>query len=127
MTTEQIPRSNPAASQAQHQVTPAEIEHLIEQIGSRYIADLRTLSEEFARFYNAQLTAKDGQIADLSRRLEAAERERDALEAQIHRLKRTSASYIANLRAMSEELSRRLEYTEGEQDTFKAPNQGGAP
>jgi len=127
MDIEHPPQSEQDSPEARQQGMPSEIEQLIERIGARYINDLRTLSEKFNGFYDAQLTAKDEQIADLSRRLEAAERERDALEAQLQDLKHTSASYIANLQAMSEELSRHLEYSEGEGDAVKAPNQGGSP
>ncbi len=113
MNTEHLPELDPGSSEAHQQVTLVEIEQLIDRIGARYIADLRTLSEEFGRFYEAQLTAKDEQIAELSQRLETAERERAELEAQIHDLKRTSARYIANLRALSEELSQHIDSTEG--------------
>jgi len=127
MDNEPPPQSKLDSVEARQHGMPSEIEQLIERIGARYIDDLRTLSEQFGRFYDAQLTAKDEQIADLSQRLEVAERQRDTLEAQHQELKRTSASYVANLRTMSEELSRHLEYTEDEHDASKAPNQGGSP
>lgn len=113
MNTEHLPQVEPDSSEVHQQVTLAEIEQVIDRIGTRYIADLRTLSEEFGRFYEAQLTAKDEQIAELSQRLELAERERDKLEAQLQELKHTSARYIANLRALSEELTQHIDSTEG--------------
>ncbi len=116
MTTEHPSQLDPDSSQAHQQVTLAEIEQLIDRIGARYIADLRMLSEEFGHFYEAQLAAKDQQIVELSRRLAAVERERDELAAQLHEFKRTSARYLANLRALSEELSRQMDSTEGAAD-----------
>jgi hypothetical protein len=98
------------------QVTLVEIEQRLERIGARYVADLRELSEAFARFYAAQLAAKDEQIAELNRGLAAArarvdqlqqaqhehdtlatnmrevediKHERDALAARLHHLERT--------------------------------------
>src|SRR5947207_15152561 len=79
-----------------------EIEQLIERIGARYIADLRVLSEEFGRFYDAQLAEKDVRIAELSRHVEVAEHERDALERRIYDLQRSGERYIADLRALGE-------------------------
>ncbi len=116
MNTEHLPQLASDSREAHQQVTLAEIEQVIDHIGARYIADLRTLSEEFGRFYETQLTVKDEQIAELSQRLQAAERERDERAAQLHEFKRTSARYIANLRALSEELSRHMPSTEGEGD-----------
>jgi predicted nucleic acid-binding Zn-ribbon protein len=110
-----------------------EIDQLIDQIGVRYIADLQALSEQFGRFYAAQLAVKDQQLAELQQhleaaererntrdeqlaelqqRLEAAERERDANAAQMRELKRASARYIADLRALSDQLSERVDLSE---------------
>ncbi len=94
-------------------MTLARLEQVIDRIGASYIADLRTLSETFGQFYETQLTAKDAQIAELSRGLEAAEGQRDALAAQLDEIKRTSARYVATLRALSEELNRHLDGSEG--------------
>ena len=130
--------ATPDSLVAQHPVAVSEIEQAIERIGARYVADLRALSEEFGRFYNAQLTAKDEQIAELSRfhdaqlaardeqivelsrRLETAERERDALEARLHKLTDTGARYVSDLRALSEELSRRLAAAERDREVLEA-------
>ena len=100
---------------------PAEIEQAIERIGARYLADLRALSEEFSRFYTAQLAAKDEQIAQLRRAAEAAERERDALQARVDEFRQTSVRYTASLRALSEEFSRHLDIAERERDASAAP------
>src|SRR5215216_997256 len=104
MNTTQTLQSVPDPNEGHQQVVATQIEQLIERIGERYIADLRTLSEEIARFYEARLIAKDEQIAELSRRVEAAERERNALEARIHDLKLASERYIADVQALGEEL-----------------------
>jgi hypothetical protein len=108
-----------AAGEADEQGAPAKLDQVLEQIGARYIADLRALSEEFDRHYATQLAAKDQQIAELQRRLETAERTRDAREAQIRELKRASARYIADLRAMSEDLSRHVDLSEAEDNAFE--------
>jgi chromosome segregation ATPase len=100
--------SSPISEPASHQA-PVGIEQVIEQIGARYITDLRMLSEAFHQLYAAQLQAKEAHIAELTQRVEAVERERDALQAQLRELKHTSAMYLDNLRAMSEELSRAME------------------
>ena len=106
-------------AEVDEQEAPTRLEQLLEQIGARYIADLRALSEEFDRYYTAHLAAKDQQIAELQQRLEATERERDTREAQMRELKRASARYIAELRAMSEELSRRVDLSEAEDNAFE--------
>src|SRR5215217_6751406 len=99
----------PGPREAPNQTTSTEIEQAIERIGARYITDLRTLSEEFGRFYAAQLGAKDKQIAELRDRLASVERERDMLAAQTSELKRSSTKYIANLQALSQEISQALQ------------------
>jgi chromosome segregation ATPase len=124
-----------------HNESPIEIEQLIEQIGARYIADLRALSEQFSRFYDAQLAVKNRQLAELRERLETAERERDRgnellaklqqrLEtaereretnaAQMRELKRASARYIADLRALSEQLSQQVDLSEAADQALQA-------
>ena len=111
--TEAITRPLDHAFAPQHEANdvaaPADIKRTLERIGARYLADLRTLSDEFSQFYGAQLGAKDEQIAELTRRLEAAEEERDSAEARAQELKDASARYVAQLRTVYEELSRQLE------------------
>jgi hypothetical protein len=128
--TQQFEQSSVDASQ---NAAPIEIDQLIEQIGARYIADLQALSEQFGRFYNAQLVVKEQQIAELQQRLltvererasqdeqlielqqrlEITERERDTSAAQMRDLKRTSARYIADLRALSDQLSEQVNLSE---------------
>jgi hypothetical protein len=102
------PTVQPAFSATQLEPMPtempvADIQETIERMGMRYVTDLRALSEELHRFYIIQLTARDEQIVDLSRRLEIAERNRSALEAQIRQLKQASARYVADLQALTEE------------------------
>ena len=128
--TEQFEQINADPSQSESSI---EIDQLIEQIGTRYIADLQALSEQFGRLYDAQVAVKDQQLADLQQRLETAERERDTRgdllaelqprldtaererdthAAQIRELKRASARYIADLRALSDQLSEQVELSE---------------
>jgi hypothetical protein len=85
----------------------AEIGLVIEQIGSRYTADLRSLSQAFTEVYGDLLAAKDEQIAELTRRAEGAERELEARAARIRALERVNAA-VADLQALSEEVHRRL-------------------
>ena len=92
----------------------AGLERVIERVGARYIADLRELSDEFSRFYEAQLQAKDEQIADLIQRVEAAERAKDDMAARIDELRHARSRQVAEMRALSEELIRRI--TEAERD-----------
>ena len=114
------PGSRPGPMEARQPVPLAEIEQAIERIGARYVADLRALSEEFSRFYSAQLAAKDESIAELSRRVETAERERDALAARIRQLQDISAKYVADLRAVIGEPGRHMEAPERERDISQA-------
>ena len=107
------------AAEIEEQESSSKLDQLLEQIGAHYIADLRTLSDEFGRFYEVQLAAKDEQITQLHRRLETAERERDTREAQMRELKRASARYIAELRALSEDLSQRMDLAEAEDNALE--------
>lgn len=83
--------------EAHYTTTPAEIERAIERTGARYVADFASLYDriagEVSELYEAQLAAKDqalaakeqtitmqqDSIAELRRRAEAAEAERDEL------------------------------------------------
>ena len=99
------PRAGPDGDR--HEARLAEIGQVIEQIGARYTADLRSLSQAFAEVYEDQLAAKDEQLAELTRRAEAAERELEARAARIRALERVNAA-VADLQALSEEVHRRL-------------------
>jgi hypothetical protein len=112
---------------ADQQVTPAEIEQIIERIGATYITDLRTLSEGFRQFYEAQLAEKDEQIVELARRMEVAERERDIFEARIRELRSTSEQYIAALQALSAGLDRQKKLTEDQGNAADAHAREGTP
>jgi septal ring factor EnvC (AmiA/AmiB activator) len=135
--TQQFEQTTAEPSQS---ASPLEIDQLIEQIGVRYIADLQALSEQFGRFYDAQLAAKDQQIgelqqrllatereraaqddqlAKLQQRLETAERERNSNAAQMRELKRTSARYIADLRALSDQLSEQVDLSDAAEQTLE--------
>ena len=115
------------AGQADQHVTLTEIEQVIEKIGANYIADLRMLSTEFERFYDAELTAKDAQITELSQRLEDVERERDAFEARIRELKHAGERYISHLHSLTEELGGDTDPTAGEPDALEVRERGGGP
>jgi membrane protease YdiL (CAAX protease family) len=80
----------------------AEIEQAMERLGAQRIADLRGLSEELGRFYQAQLSKKNEQIAALRQSVEGAERERDASDAQLQELKHICSGYISDLQALRE-------------------------
>jgi chromosome segregation ATPase len=140
--TQQLERNR---SQEQQHTPLTEIEQIIQQIGARYIADLRILSEAFHQFYGDQLTAKDEHITELNQRLEMAERDRkaqehhiaepssklevverdrDALEARILELKDASERYISHLRALSEELGTHVAPAEDEPKALDAQQRG---
>ncbi|MDP9371612.1 MAG: hypothetical protein M3Q65_03980 [Chloroflexota bacterium] len=112
-------------TQVPPQATLGEIEQTIERIGARYVDDLRMLSAEFGRFYDTQLAAKDGQIADLQRRLETAERERDTLADRLQEVRQTGDRYVADLRALSEELQRRAEHADRERHALETDGRVG--
>ncbi len=73
--------TGPEPIEARFRATPAEIEQAIERTGARYVADIRTLFEELdARYeqrYRDQLEAKAHLFAELRRRAETAEAERN--------------------------------------------------
>ena len=62
-------------------VTPAVVEQAIARTGQQYTADLRVMFGELHAVYEGQIAAKDETIAELRRRAEAAEAERDRLAA----------------------------------------------
>jgi membrane protease YdiL (CAAX protease family) len=118
MGTPETRQLEPNSSELDQQVGPIEIEQVIEQIGARYVANLRTLSEKLHRFYTGQLTVKDREILELSRRLEVAERERDELASLVREFRRMSEQYIAHWQALKEESSHDAESTRDEPDTL---------
>ena len=63
-------------------ITPAEVEHAIARTGQQYTADLRTILGELRAVYEGQIEAQRETIAELRRRAEVAEVERDALRVQ---------------------------------------------
>ena len=79
-----VPRSGTAAEplEAAYRVTPVEIDQAVARTGQQYTADLRTILGELREVYEGQLEAQRETIAELRRRAEAAERERDELRAQ---------------------------------------------
>jgi excisionase family DNA binding protein len=69
-------------------ITPAVVEQAIARTGQQYTADLRAMLGELRQVYEGQITAKDEAlaakdetIAELRRRAEVAEAERDRLRA----------------------------------------------
>jgi len=75
--------------EATYRITPAEIEQAVARTSAQYMGDLRTMLAEVGRVYEGQLAAKDQVIAtqadalaELRRRAEVAEVERDALRVQ---------------------------------------------
>ncbi len=76
--------------EAHYRVTPAAIEQAVSRTSAQYLGDLRTVLAEVGKVYEGQLAAKDETIAtqrealaELRRRAEAAEEERDALRARL--------------------------------------------
>ena len=67
--------------EATYRVTPVEIERAVSRTSAQYMGDLRTMLAEVGKVYEGQLAAKDETIAELRRRAERAEAERDRLAA----------------------------------------------
>ncbi len=80
-TTDSVGATEPV--EAQYRVTPAEVERAVERTGARYVADLRTVLAELREVYEGRDAAQRETIAELRRRAEAAERERDDLRARL--------------------------------------------
>jgi len=108
-----------AATEIGEQESPTKLDQLLEEIGGRYISALQALSKEFSRFYESQLTLKDERIAELQQRLEAAEHDRDAREAQMRELRHASARYAADLRALSHRLSQHMNLAEADHQVIE--------
>ncbi len=86
------PEPGPEPIEARFRVTPAEIERAVERTGARYLADMETILNRVGRVYEGQLAAKDETIAELRRRAEAAEAERDALRERLEAAQATPAA-----------------------------------
>lgn len=86
----------------------AEIEETIARVGARFVADLRGLTEDFARYYGAQLAAKDEQMAELRLELVDMEREREGLQSQLRQVKQANTRHLADLRRFAEQFNQRL-------------------
>src|SRR6476659_8292634 len=96
----------PTESSLEEQV--AEIERVMEQIGTGYLADLRKLSQAFSRFYEAQLDAKEKQLAAMIRRAETAEHTCATLEEQLKEVQQARSRQAAELRVLGEQLIQRI-------------------
>jgi len=127
MSTSETQELQLGVGQTDPHVTLTEIEQIIEKIGANYITDLRMLSQEFHRFYTAELTAKDARITELSQRLEAVEHERDVLETRIRELKDASERYISHLQSLTKEFSGETEPTPGEPGALEVRERGVGP
>ena len=121
------PVAPPAPDRAPQPVPPGEIEHLLDRIGARRLADLRELCDAFGRVYAAELAAKDEQIAELQRRADAAAREREALAAHAQELERVNTRQAAELRALSAEVAGRLAVAIAALDELTATPGGAQP
>src|SRR5436309_1798237 len=116
---------------------PVETNHGLNGIDRAYAADLQRLQQQFnqlyqfSRLYDAQLGAKDQQLAELGRRMAETERERDALKARAAELERRPGVEAEELRRLYDaqlgakdqqlaELGQRVEDTEQERDALKA-------
>ena len=81
---EPAPPSAPAEPlEARFRVTPTEIERAVERTGARYLADMETILARVGQVYEGQLAAQRETIAELRRRAEAAEAERDDLRLRL--------------------------------------------
>jgi hypothetical protein len=76
--------TEPGLSQpAEGPSVPVGIEQLLEAMGVRYIADLRSLSEAFNEFYTSMFDARYAQLTQIAQRALATERERDEYRAAL--------------------------------------------
>jgi excisionase family DNA binding protein len=69
--------SDPNLIEAQYRITPEVIEQTIERTGDKYVADITALAERFDQLYAGRLADKDELIAEVRRRAEQVEDERD--------------------------------------------------
>ena len=104
----------------------ATVEGVIERVGLKYVAslealeraraecisDLRAVAAETGKVYESQLAAKDLEIAALTRRAEAAERQRAELDGRIYGLEDELQKHQADLRGLIQELQVMAEATE---------------
>ena len=97
--------------EAEQGAAPERLRRTLERVGARYLADLQTLSEEFRQIYEGQLAAKDERLAELTRRLDAAERAGGEAEGRIRELQASLDHYLATMHAVYEDLSRHLDST----------------
>ena len=86
----------------------AAVEAVIERIGTRYVTDLRELSQAFNCFYEAQLDVKEQQIAATASERDVAQRERDELVLSL----RAAEMARAEREAQVAELTARLAVAE---------------
>ncbi len=101
------PQEHPLPTPAHAGHDPA-IGPLLEDLGTRYVADLQALREAFERVYAAELAAKDEQIVELHQQADAAARAREALAARARDLERVNTQQAAELQALSAEVAERL-------------------
>ena len=80
--------------EASPQVTPAAIERAVLRTSAQYMGDLRTVLAEVGQVYAGQLAAQRETIAELRRRAEAAETEREALRDELGRLRGAPAMAV---------------------------------
>ncbi|TMD10144.1 MAG: hypothetical protein E6J02_02105 [Chloroflexi bacterium] len=104
----------------------ATVEGVIERVGLKYVAslealeraraecisDLRAVAAETGKVYESQLAAKDLEIAALTRRAEAAERQRAELDGRIYGLEDELQKHQADLRGLIQELQVMAEATD---------------
>jgi chromosome segregation ATPase len=93
-----VPSSEVDPGEESRPVRLAAVEERIEEIGARYLDDLRALSADFDHFYQAALTAKEEQLA-------AVEGERDALREDLARLRADATEKKAQIDALTERIA----------------------
>lgn len=113
-------RSDSTFAEPRDDAAATGVERVIEDIGARYVDDLRRLSEHLSRAYEAQLAAKDEEIAQLIRRLEIAETSRSILEGRLHAYERARAYYLTQMQEWNAEFSKRIAVAETEPELLEA-------
>ena len=85
-------RAAPVPPGGRYHVTPAEVEQAIERTGAKYVADMQTMFDRVGALYEGQLAAQRETIAELRRRAEAAEVERETLRRELAHAQQSQVS-----------------------------------
>lgn len=103
-----------------------EVDKLLEQLRSRYAAELQHLSEGIASVYEEKLRTQSTEMAQLRARAERAEKERALLEERLQTLEFSIVKHSADLRRLGEEFIARAQAAERERDAARDALKGAS-